>query len=268
MSLENKYFTELAHRLQAAGITTGHPERNQLTVLLNDQPVLFVSSESDVFLLPAGSNPPEASELYHKVAQTAEEVYAYVEAIQTAPLLHASGLSEKFHLLADFGGAVLAGRELGNGWGYQFVTWIWDHDRTGVSHGHYYEEDFQGAKQDFAVRSGLISKAQLFLPEELTQLYRATDYAGYVSGKEATAYLPPALVAAMRGTVQDSENRIARLLFKLAVEVNMMMNVLAAGMEISDEDLKTLRARSVREVKQTNGRISFKDAIDYQRGVE
>lgn len=57
----------------------------------------------------------------------------------------------------------------------------------------------------------------------------------------------------MRGTVQDSENRIARLLFKLAVEVNMMMNVLAAGMEISDEDLKTLRARSVREVKQTNG---------------
>ena len=173
--MENKYFTELAHRLQAAGITTGHPERNQLTVLLNDQPVLFVSSESDVFLLPAGSNPPEASELYHKVAQTAEEVYAYVEAIQTAPLLHASGLSEKFHLLADFGGAVLAGRELGNGWGYQFVTWIWDHDRTGVSHGHYYEEDFQGAKQDFAVRSGLISKAQLFLPEELTQLYRATD---------------------------------------------------------------------------------------------
>ena len=176
MSLENKYFTELAHRLQAAGITTGHPERNQLTVLLNDQPVLFVSSESDVFLLPAGSNPPEASELYHKVAQTAEEVYAYVEAIQTAPLLHASGLSEKFHLLADFGGAVLAGRELENGWGYQFVTWIWDHDRAGVSHGHYYEEDFQGAKQDFAVRSGLISKAQLFLPEELTQLYRATDY--------------------------------------------------------------------------------------------
>lgn len=174
--MENKYFTELAHRLQAAGITTGHPERNQLTVLLNDQPVLSVSAGSDVFLLPAGSNPPEASELYHKVAQTAEEVYAYVEAIQTAPLLHASGLSEKFHLLADFGGAVLAGRELGNGWGYQFVTWIWDHDRTGVSHGHYYEEDFQGAKQDFAVRSGLISKAQLFLPEELTQLYRATDY--------------------------------------------------------------------------------------------
>ena len=176
MSLENKYFAELARRLRAAGITAGHPEKNRLTVLLNNQPVLSVSAGSDVFLLPAGSNQPEAGELYHKVAQTADEVYAYVDAVQTAPLLHASGLSEKFHLLADFGGAVLAGRELENGWGYQFVTWIWDHDRTGVSHGHYYEEDFQGAKQDFAVRSGLISKAQLFSPEELTQLYRATDY--------------------------------------------------------------------------------------------
>ena len=176
MSLENKYFAELARRLRAAGITAGHPEKNRLTVLLNNQQVLSVSAGSDVFLLPAGSNQPEAGELYHKVAQTADEVYAYVEAVQTAPLLHASGLSEKFHLLADFGGAVLAGRELENGWGYQFVTWIWDHDRTGVSHGHYYEEDFQGAKQDFAVRSGLISKAQLFSPEELTQLYRATDY--------------------------------------------------------------------------------------------
>ena len=176
MSLENKYFAELARRLRAAGITAGHPEKNRLTVLLNNQPVLSVSAGSDVFLLPAGSNQPEAGELYHKVAQTADEVYAYVEAVQTAPLLHASGLSEKFHLLADFGGAVLAGRELENGWGYQFVTWIWDHDRTGVSHGHDYEEDFQGAKQDFAVRSGLISKAQLFSPEELTQLYRATDY--------------------------------------------------------------------------------------------
>ncbi len=45
-----------------------------------------------------------------------------------------------------------------------------------MSHGHYYEEDFCGAKQDFAVRSGLISKAQLFSLEERAELYRATGY--------------------------------------------------------------------------------------------
>ena len=92
-------------------------------------------------------------------------------------------------------------------------------------------------------------------------------YAGYVSSGEAIDYLPPALVAAA-GNGGDSEHRIARLLFKLAVETSMMMNVLAAGMEISEEDLRQLRARCVREVKQTNGNISLKDAVKYQKGQE
>ena len=83
-------------------------------------------------------------------------------------------------------------------------------------------------------------------------------YAGYVSGKEAMEYLPPALVS--------SEDRLSRLLFKLAVEMDMMMNILAAGMELTDEDLRELRPRCVREVKETRGRISFEDAADYQKG--
>lgn len=92
-------------------------------------------------------------------------------------------------------------------------------------------------------------------------------YAGYVSGREATAYLPPALVAALRGTIQDSEGRTARLLFKLAVETSMMMNVLAAGLEIGEEDLKKLRARCVADVKKTNGSISLTDAVRFQKGL-
>ena len=170
-----KFFEELSRRLREGGVESSNVEDRRLEIFLHGQPVLFVSPGNDVFLFPAGSNNPEASELYHRVAQTADEVYTYVEEVQTAPTLHISGLSEKFHLLADFGGAVLAGRELENGRGYQFVTWIWDYNRTGVSYGHYYDEDFCGAKQDFAVRSGLISKTQLFSPEELTELYYTLD---------------------------------------------------------------------------------------------
>ena len=87
-------------------------------------------------------------------------------------------------------------------------------------------------------------------------------YAGYVSGKEAMEYLPPALVSAIRAAVKASEDRLSRLLFKLAVEMDMMMNILAAGMELTDEDLRDLRPRCVREVKATRGRISFEDAAD------
>ncbi len=92
-------------------------------------------------------------------------------------------------------------------------------------------------------------------------------YAGYVSGEEATAYLPAALVAALRGTVQGSEDRIARLLFKLAVELDMMMNVMAVAMEVDKDELERLRADCVRNVKRTSGAVSFKDAVELQRGA-
>lgn len=174
--MANKFFEELSRYLREGGVESSNVEDKRLEIFLHGQPVLFVSPGHDVFLLPAGSQNQEASELYHRVAGTADEVYGYVEAVQNAPLLRASSLKDEFHLLADFGGAVLAGKELSKGQGYQFNTWIWNYDRTALLYGHYYTGDFQSAKQDFSVRSGLISKAQIFSPEELTELYRATDY--------------------------------------------------------------------------------------------
>ena len=86
-------------------------------------------------------------------------------------------------------------------------------------------------------------------------------YAGYLSGEDAVQFLPAALVSALRATVENSENRIARLLFKLAVEIGMMMHVLAAGLEIDNSQLDALRWQCVQEVKKTNGGISFKDTL-------
>ena len=40
-------------------------------------------------------------------------------------------------------------------------------------------------------------------------------YAGYVLSKDTGEYLPPLLLSGMRGIIQDSENRVCRLLFKL-----------------------------------------------------
>ena len=174
--MKNKFFAELSRRLSKYGIESVNGKDAQLEIMLKAQPVLSVSSASDAFHLPAGSKSEEASGLYHQVAVVADEVYEYVEAVKNASLLHTSGLREDFRLLADFGGAVLAGRERENSRGYQFVTWIWDYNRQGISHGHYYEGNYQAAKQDFAVRSGLISRAQLFSPEQLAELYRATDF--------------------------------------------------------------------------------------------
>ena len=91
-------------------------------------------------------------------------------------------------------------------------------------------------------------------------------YAGYLSGQDASAYLPPALVAALNATLRATEDRLCRLLFKLAVEMDMMMNVLSAGMEIPAEQLERLRPQCVRNVKRTSGSVELRDAVHHQRG--
>ena len=93
-------------------------------------------------------------------------------------------------------------------------------------------------------------------------------YAGYLSGEDAVEFLPAALVSALRATVELSENRIARLMFKQTVELSMMMNVLAAGLEIDSSQLDALRWRCVQEVKKTNGTISFKDTLTKNQDAE
>ena len=93
-------------------------------------------------------------------------------------------------------------------------------------------------------------------------------YNGYALSKDASLFLSHTLASCIRGTMHDSENRIARLLFKQAVEISMMMHVLASGVEISDEELRRLRGRCVYDVKTTSGRITFDDAIRYQNENE
>lgn len=102
-------------------------------------------------------------------------------------------------------------------------------------------------------RSEYLEKAALF-------------YAGYVSGQDAIAYLPPALVSALRSTIQATEERISRLMFKLAVEQDMVMNVLAYGMEISEDTLRDLRGHCVQNVKKTNGAVTLEKAVEFQKG--
>ena len=94
--------------------------------------------------------------------------------LENAPRLKASGLHGDYRVLADFGSAVLAGHPTERG--VQFVTWEWDFNREGVHHGHYFQDDYDAAKRDFTVRSGLVQKDALFEPEQLAEIYRALRF--------------------------------------------------------------------------------------------
>ena len=84
-------------------------------------------------------------------------------------------LDDTYKVLADFGDAVLAGRSCKTG--AKFVTWEWDFDRQGVHAGHYFMENYEAAKQDFAVRAGLIESQRLFSDEQLAVIRNACEFA-------------------------------------------------------------------------------------------
>jgi len=92
-------------------------------------------------------------------------------------------------------------------------------------------------------------------------------YMGYLVSEDTTGYLSKILISAMQGIMKETENRNASNLFRLSVEMSMMMNILAAGLEISDEELRSLRGRCVQQVKKTRGKVSMEEAIKFQQGI-
>ena len=70
----------------------------------------------------------------------------------------------------------------------------------------------------------------------------------------------------MSGIVKTSENRIARLLFKIAVEMAKLEQMLASINDMDEETMRRLHIRCVNEVKKINGIIKMEDAVRYQRG--
>ena len=93
-------------------------------------------------------------------------------------------------------------------------------------------------------------------------------YSGYLDTEHAEEYLPRVLADVLEGKLGALGKRMGHLIFKLAVEENLMGNLLAAGMEVDLDTLRKTRVRCVREVKEANGEIDLEDALSYQKGVE
>ena len=91
-------------------------------------------------------------------------------------------------------------------------------------------------------------------------------YIGYLTCNHAQDYLAHVIPATVKGIVDESSNRMGRLLFKMAVEQAVISNILAAVCEVNQQELKRLRGQCVQEIKRTNGMISFEQALDWQRG--
>ncbi len=91
-------------------------------------------------------------------------------------------------------------------------------------------------------------------------------YSGYIAGEKGAMFLPTAITSAMSGIVSTTENRIARVMFKLAVEMSMMMNILASTADVDENTLRRLRGKCVSDVKKSIGAVNFEDVAKFQKG--
>lgn len=90
-------------------------------------------------------------------------------------------------------------------------------------------------------------------------------YIGYLLAGKAEDYFLQSLSSVLIGTVQDSENRLARMDFKMAVELAKLSQVIAYTHDVDEESLNKLHAKCVNEVQRINGTIKFEDAYRYQK---
>ena len=103
-------------------------------------------------------------------------------------------------------------------------------------------------------RSEYIEKAILF-------------YTGYRTGEDGREYFPNVIVSTVKGSLDSLENRMASLLFKLAVELSMTLHVAAAANAIDPDALSRLRGLCVEEVKRLHGAVRLEDAVKFQNGM-
>ena len=79
------------------------------------------------------------------------------------------------------------------------------------------------------------------------------------AGQESSMYMSRQLVSMVENTIRLSEQRINRLLFKIAVSDTEMKHVLVSGYKRIDPDfLDKIHDKSVREVRQKNGTLDLR----------
>lgn len=114
-------------------------------------------------------------------------------------------------------------------------------DETAAKIERWYQEDNCRSKNEF------IEKA-------------VNCYADMLAAGESTA-LPRAVQSAIDSRLKLFEDRIAALLYKQAVEMDMVTSLVLQSLNVSEEVLRQERAKSIVAVKRTNGQLRMEQKL-------
>ena len=172
---QKRYLEEVSRRLHCQGFEVWPEYEGILPIEKDARRVCNVNVHGSVSYDPDYVRRNGQEDALDQVRSTAAETMTYMRQMAAAPPLLAEGLSGDYRLLAEFNYIVLAGHERDGGYGVEFITWERIRNGTALWQGHYYDNDFGTAKQDFATRSGLVPVNTLFTKEQLAVIYDAVQ---------------------------------------------------------------------------------------------
>lgn len=201
---KGRYLEEAAIVLARDGFRVERTPEGKVEIWWEDEPLCEALLDGGIAYRSEDISTPEREAAKDRAYKVVSSVAQYMAQMESAPFLNAVGLEDKYKALADFNGVVLAGCQTEHG--VQFVTWDWAHDRKGVCYGHYYtglysSGNYDVAKRDFAVRSGLIPKEQVFEKNQLIEIYRCcTDT---LQGSFSLTYKQEQTIASVRDQIEE-----------------------------------------------------------------
>lgn len=135
----NRFFAEVTRRIAPQGITAGELNNGCLPLVFgpSGSPICRVTENGEVQYWEKDMDTQEKVEARRYITSECHSAAEYVQAMENAFPLKAVDSSDKYKLLLEHNGIVLAGIDMGPQNGYQFVTWRYTYDRSGVTLGHY-----------------------------------------------------------------------------------------------------------------------------------
>ena len=97
---------------------------------------------------------------------------------------------------------------------------------------------------------------------------KAVNFYADTLAAENSATLPLAIQTAIDGRLKLLEDRMAAILYKQAVEIDMTLSILLQSVNVDESVLRQERAKSIATIKRTHGRLRMEQKLREQENEE
>ena len=94
------------------------------------------------------------------------------------------------------------------------------------------------------------------------------NYCADIDGEKNMDLLCDRMYKIVSAEVDSQSNRMANILFKIAVELAIQNNMLAAGyVNLTDSEMRYIRNQALNTVRKSHGFLSFEKALEEERAL-